>query len=281
MRDRDTDARLGAAGWHVIRIWEDDDVLEAAERVTRCVFIGARRIASAPTGPRRRARISFTTGSGFAIRSTVVQSEPLVCRVAGRRACDDVSHPHRPDPSAAYHRAVMKNDWRGERSLIAMALAVALNGVIAVAGQEPTLEETKAWLESEGARDLVGASKLGRSSSEVRLTEVKLDSCTLRYIVESNGDRWRAAVPLKDLDIGSITLEPENDLYTLRVQLKTRVAAGETITWTPVTTTKRTDVNVIKTDNDFIFVMSSNHGDRVARAVRRAALLCGAPAPPF
>lgn len=36
-RDRDTDARLGSAGWLVIRIWEHEDPAAAAERVARRV----------------------------------------------------------------------------------------------------------------------------------------------------------------------------------------------------------------------------------------------------
>lgn len=36
-RDRDTDARLGEAGWLVVRIWEHEDAEEAAERVERVV----------------------------------------------------------------------------------------------------------------------------------------------------------------------------------------------------------------------------------------------------
>jgi DNA mismatch endonuclease (patch repair protein) len=32
-RDRDTDERLGQAGWHVVRIWEHEDPEEAADRV--------------------------------------------------------------------------------------------------------------------------------------------------------------------------------------------------------------------------------------------------------
>jgi DNA mismatch endonuclease, patch repair protein len=32
-RDADTDARLAEAGWHVIRVWEHEDPLEAARRI--------------------------------------------------------------------------------------------------------------------------------------------------------------------------------------------------------------------------------------------------------
>lgn len=33
VRDRDTDTRLAAAGWSVVRIWEHEDPAEAADRV--------------------------------------------------------------------------------------------------------------------------------------------------------------------------------------------------------------------------------------------------------
>lgn len=36
-RDRDTDARLRAAGWTVIRVWEHDDPIQAADRVAEVV----------------------------------------------------------------------------------------------------------------------------------------------------------------------------------------------------------------------------------------------------
>jgi DNA mismatch endonuclease, patch repair protein len=36
-RDRDTDTRLAAEGWHVIRVWEHEDPLVAARRVHAAV----------------------------------------------------------------------------------------------------------------------------------------------------------------------------------------------------------------------------------------------------
>ena len=42
-RDRDTDARLVAAGWEVIRIWEHEDPSEAADRVEGAVRARALR----------------------------------------------------------------------------------------------------------------------------------------------------------------------------------------------------------------------------------------------
>ncbi|MCA1007310.1 very short patch repair endonuclease [Rhodococcus hoagii] len=39
VRDRDTDARLAAAGWQVVRIWEHEDPAEAADRVQAALRI--------------------------------------------------------------------------------------------------------------------------------------------------------------------------------------------------------------------------------------------------
>jgi DNA mismatch endonuclease, patch repair protein len=36
-RDRDTDARLKAAGWTVVRVWEHDDPTRAADRIAEIV----------------------------------------------------------------------------------------------------------------------------------------------------------------------------------------------------------------------------------------------------
>lgn len=36
-RDRDTDERLAAAGWQVVRVWEHEDAVAAAERVAAVV----------------------------------------------------------------------------------------------------------------------------------------------------------------------------------------------------------------------------------------------------
>lgn len=40
VRDRDTDARLADAGWTVVRIWEHEDPMEAADRVQAALTVG-------------------------------------------------------------------------------------------------------------------------------------------------------------------------------------------------------------------------------------------------
>lgn len=37
LRDRDTDARLASLGWHVVRVWEHEDMHAAAERLEAIV----------------------------------------------------------------------------------------------------------------------------------------------------------------------------------------------------------------------------------------------------
>lgn len=41
-RDRDTDRRLRAAGWKVIRIWEHEDPTDAARRIVAAVGMRSR-----------------------------------------------------------------------------------------------------------------------------------------------------------------------------------------------------------------------------------------------
>lgn len=54
-RDRDTNARLEAEGWRVVRVWEHETPAEAATRVQRTVA-EARRAATSSGGGRRALR---------------------------------------------------------------------------------------------------------------------------------------------------------------------------------------------------------------------------------
>jgi len=47
-RDRDTDARLGDAGWTVVRIWEHEDAQAAADRVAHAVDVARARSVVSP-----------------------------------------------------------------------------------------------------------------------------------------------------------------------------------------------------------------------------------------
>jgi DNA mismatch endonuclease, patch repair protein len=39
-RDRNTDSKLSEAGWTVVRVWEHEDMEQAADKVERCVRSG-------------------------------------------------------------------------------------------------------------------------------------------------------------------------------------------------------------------------------------------------
>jgi DNA mismatch endonuclease (patch repair protein) len=55
-RDRETDAALTDAGWHVVRIWEHENPLDGAERVIAAVRArGGQRDEERERGPRRRS----------------------------------------------------------------------------------------------------------------------------------------------------------------------------------------------------------------------------------
>jgi DNA mismatch endonuclease (patch repair protein) len=56
-RDRDTDARLTAAGWTVVRIWEHEDPIAAADHVHAALDAAAARSRQ----PRAAARSSAST----------------------------------------------------------------------------------------------------------------------------------------------------------------------------------------------------------------------------
>jgi DNA mismatch endonuclease, patch repair protein len=55
-RDRDTDARLAAAGWTVVRIWEHEDAVAAADRVQAALSPPTPPTPPAPPTHRPRSR---------------------------------------------------------------------------------------------------------------------------------------------------------------------------------------------------------------------------------
>lgn len=50
VRDADTDARMQSAGWTVVRIWEHEDPLVAADRVVAAVRGGDESLTDRPAG---------------------------------------------------------------------------------------------------------------------------------------------------------------------------------------------------------------------------------------
>jgi len=65
-RDRDTDARLAAAGWLVVRVWEHEDPDDAAESIDRIVRHRAGAHGPRRPHPDRRVRSGDGGGRGAA-----------------------------------------------------------------------------------------------------------------------------------------------------------------------------------------------------------------------
>jgi DNA mismatch endonuclease (patch repair protein) len=45
-RDRDTDQRLAALGWTVIRVWGHESIADAADRISQLILAGSQRKAA-------------------------------------------------------------------------------------------------------------------------------------------------------------------------------------------------------------------------------------------
>jgi hypothetical protein len=154
----------------------------------------------------------------------------------------------------------------------------------------PTLVETKAWLENESAALMGSLSDMTSTDPAYRglvirtartVSELRLESCVLSWTgtqhVSSSSYTGRPlvyknAVPLKELDIDSIRVQPDSqksDEPRFEVVMNTR---GE--------------VRTIQLSNGFapdalIPVRSEASGQRVANALRRATELCAAQKSPF
>jgi hypothetical protein len=146
------------------------------------------------------------------------------------------------------------------------------------AASGPSLAETKAWLETDATALLGGSgSQHERGESPRRekhvLSALALDNCVLSWT-----DTWdwtaygqsqhrvlEKRVPLKDLDVNytKSAFDEQTDANDrlFWVALKTNAAAGAVGTVIPV--------------------MDAAAGDRVATAIRRATVLCGAKASTF
>ena len=48
-RDRDTDRRLEALGWTVIRVWGHEPIADAADRINKAILAGLQRKAAMPS----------------------------------------------------------------------------------------------------------------------------------------------------------------------------------------------------------------------------------------
>jgi len=146
------------------------------------------------------------------------------------------------------------------------------------APREPTLAETKAWIESEGPAVLktIHLSSVGPIYSSV--SDLVMIDCHLSW---KNESKIIVNVPLKDLDVGGVILTP-SALSTagdenLMLRLKTRSSIGPTISKVDMGKKGKQDL----VDTVVESVRTQGDGNRLVAAIRRAAILCGAPASPF
>jgi hypothetical protein len=162
---------------------------------------------------------------------------------------------------------------------IVIAIAAALMLPASARSQEPNIAETKAWLESEGASFLYGVAHFaGGVTVQFNFADVALDNCVLSWTAleqtdEGKPEKTRISVPLKDVDTGGIEVRPGDEVFSDFVSVRTRKSVGPTISVKPADKPASTDSNAM------MFVKAD--GQRVVNAVRRAALLCGAPASAF
>jgi hypothetical protein len=160
----------------------------------------------------------------------------------------------------------------------------------------PTLAETAAWLETDGQALMHGGRiQLDRrysilSVSTYKYREVKVKDCTLSWTVDysfllktpgkpdkKTNASWVVRIILKDLDTGGLAVQSDTRLsdepvYTVRIG--TRAAVGATIVL-------REGEKAEKKSAAFIYVHDQGDGQRLVNAIKRAAILCGAPAGPF
>jgi hypothetical protein len=140
--------------------------------------------------------------------------------------------------------------------------------------KEPTMAETKAWIEAEGPAIMqsVQISRAGTFRSAV--SDLVLHDCILSWNTSHN---LHADVPLKDLDTGGLLVSSSTFMGsapTWSLRIKTRSSVGPTINgWDR---SRQAMVDVISES-----VRNQEDGNRLAAAIRRAAILCGAPASPF
>jgi hypothetical protein len=167
-----------------------------------------------------------------------------------------------------------------------------------VATQQPSLDETRLWLETEAPPLMraygshLDAHTLISTSDIHYVTRVTLDSCVLTVAtadttsVESpnskhvNAYRTTYSIPLRDLDLAATTVEDHwieslMDEAEQMIRVKTRVAAGATIATLTQEGIRRLQGVAL------LFVRNQPDGERVARAIRRGGKLCGAPDSPF
>jgi hypothetical protein len=155
----------------------------------------------------------------------------------------------------------------------------------------PTLAETKAWLEREipemSSDYIVSTSERGfRSATRYETYSVSLSDCRLTLhqafqVGDSPRDVSTTTVTLKDVDVGAlmpVEVRPLTGWTSNKPEIDVRLRAitgrGEAFTY-------EADGELKPTAIAGVHVREQDMALRMAKALRRAAILCGAPNQPF
>jgi hypothetical protein len=176
---------------------------------------------------------------------------------------------------------------------ITLVLLVLLSAQGAGA-QEPTLAETTRWLEVDGkALMKATGSKLDRRYNiltviEHEVIDLKLEECNLHVVSRWHSEvtspvggqvddkRLHMVVPMKSVDIGGFTIVDLTVLSETPVQLVSmRLQSSEGAAVRSWTEGREGEESM--SDGGQIFVRGRPEGERIINALRRAAVLCGAP----
>ena len=174
------------------------------------------------------------------------------------------------------------------RVTLAFVLAALLTPATTYADDaEATMADTKAWLEGEGMALMRGLSSQDNRRLGVfmlvnySVSDLHVDNCVISWTdhfdtrlqvpssePEIKKNTSRVQLQLKDLDTGGIGVRMTtvlSDVAIPIVQIPLRTQA----------------ITTNGTNGASIHVRSTEDGERVASAVRRAAILCGAQISPF
>lgn len=179
-----------------------------------------------------------------------------------------------------------------------MILALIANGLPELARAQakadssgPSLAETVRWLMSEAPPMLVSRHEeyAGRGHTDLtssRVDSLRVEACALSWVSIDTLIRYmpisplRAftresiVVPLGSVDVRGVAVETYARDTTYRVRVPARATAGRVIR-------HHSEQGDTLMTLATLPVETSESGTRVAMALKRAALLCGAPASPF
>ena len=163
--------------------------------------------------------------------------------------------------------------------LLAIPVALVVSAGVATLAQEPSMIETKAWLETE-APSMMSAQVgfTGGAVAKVTVSGITLNDCVLSWTERYTGameDQNTVALPLRAVDTGGVLARLKDDTLPRSdyVEVPVRKATGQTVTRSRPGKSAETSESVMMLATDAIAA------GRVANAVRRAATLCGATSP--